>query len=190
MAAAKDMVLAKQNLETRGHSCTLPRNTELYAYGEMKDIGGSEGAQRKIAGNLIRGYYELIKSDETDAVFITNTKFKNGSHCYIGGNAFLEMGFAHIEHKKLFLFNPWSETQETIAQEIEAMQPIVIFRDYDEVGKWENVTIDQGETQLTLLDGLYRCSHDGQTIFRKQGQRIPPCSCGKGKWVHREEDNT
>jgi len=184
MAVAIDMVVVKGQLETRGHSCTLPRNTELYASGVMKDVGGSEGAQRKITGDLIRDYHQLIRNEETDAVLAMNSKFKNGVQCYVGGNTFLEMGFAHIEHKKLFLFNPWSKTQETIAQEIEAMQPIVLFGDYDEVDRWENVIIDQGETQLALKNGNYRCSNDGQTIFRDGGQRIPPCSCGKGKWEH------
>jgi len=43
---------------------------------------------------------------------------------YIGGNSFLEMGFAHILRKKIFLLN---EIPEMIySDEIKAMQPIIL----------------------------------------------------------------
>lgn len=43
--------------------------------------------------------------------------------------------------------------------------------------------------QTAWKDGIFRCSNDGQTIFQKKGQRIPLCSCGKGRWQWKEEDN-
>ena len=54
-------------------------------------------------------------------------KISNGIPNYIGGNTFLEMGFAHVLNKKVFLLNnipamPYDD-------EIKDMQPIVLNGD-------------------------------------------------------------
>jgi len=47
-----------------------------------------------------RRYYEIIK--ECDAILVLNLE-KNKIKNYIGGNTFLEMGFAHVLNKKIYL---------------------------------------------------------------------------------------
>lgn len=44
-------------------------------------------------------------------------------------------------------------------------------------------------TQCASREGIYRCSNDGQTIFRGEGEGIPPCSCQSGIWLFFPEDN-
>ncbi|RJO59226.1 hypothetical protein C4546_03320 [Candidatus Parcubacteria bacterium] len=122
MAFAKEMLDIKNRLEQSGHVCYLPEGTEAYAGGQVKHSGGSEGAKLKIANDLIRKHYDLIKT--SDAILILNYD-KNGVKNYIGGNAFLEMGFAHILGKVIYLLNPLPDI-DFIHQEIEAMQPIVL----------------------------------------------------------------
>ncbi len=70
---------------------------------------------------MIHDYFEETKN--SDAVLIVNID-KKGIKNYIGGNAFLEMGFAHCLNKKIFLLNAISDMIYT--DEILAMQPSVL----------------------------------------------------------------
>lgn len=122
MAFAKEMIDTKERLEKLGHACFIPEGADAYSENKVKKVGGSEGAKRKIANNLIRKHYNLI--NDSDAILVLNYK-KRDTENYIGGNSFLEIGYAYILNKKIFLMNNLPET-ELIKQEIEAMQPVVI----------------------------------------------------------------
>jgi predicted RNA-binding protein with PUA domain len=65
-----------------------------------------------------------------DAILILNLE-KNGIKGYIGGNTFLEMGFAHVLNKKIFLLNPISEMG--YEDEIVAMKPVILNGDLDKI---------------------------------------------------------
>lgn len=67
----------------------------------------SESTENKRSGGLIRRYYDEIK--EADAVLLMNVP-KRGISGYIGGNAFLEYGFAHVLDKIIYLMFPYNET--------------------------------------------------------------------------------
>ena len=62
---------------------------------------------------------------------------KNGVANYIGGNSFLEMGFAYVLGKKIFLLNEIPESK-LIKQEIVAMQPKILNGDLSKInpGDW------------------------------------------------------
>jgi hypothetical protein len=122
MTFAKEMLNIKDKLETLGHVCFIPEGVEIYSKGEVKKVGGSEGAKRKITNNLIRKHYDFINN--SDAILVLNYK-KRDIENYIGGNSFLEIGYAYILSKKIFLMNNLPEI-ELIKQEIEAMQPVVL----------------------------------------------------------------
>lgn len=122
MAFAKEMLDVKEKLEAAGHVCFVPYDTEAHVKGLLKKIGGSEGAKRKIALDLMRKHYDLINA--SDAILVLNYdkgRIKN----YIGGNSFLEMGYAYIMRKKIFLMNDIPEIT-LIKQEVQTMQPIII----------------------------------------------------------------
>ncbi|MDP3992633.1 MAG: hypothetical protein Q8Q05_00195 [bacterium] len=57
---------------------------------------------------------------------------KHGIKNYIGGNTFLEMGFAHILNQKIFLLNPVPE-MPYYQTEIVAMRPVVINGDFAKI---------------------------------------------------------
>ena len=56
---------------------------------------------------------------------------KKGVEGYIGGNSFLEMGFAHVLDKKIYLLNDIPEM--IYSDEIKAMQPVVLNSDIDKL---------------------------------------------------------
>lgn len=89
---------------------------------ELKEkLTPQEDGQRKIKYNLINEHFQKIL--KSDCVLITNYE-KNGIQGYIGGNTFLEMGFAFVLGKPIFLLNPLP--QMSYSAEMEGMQPIII----------------------------------------------------------------
>lgn len=80
---------------------------------------------QKYNQDAIREFWNLMQG--ADAVLVVNLD-KNGIENYIGGNALMEIGFAHVLNQKVFLYNsipdiPFYKT------EIEAVKPIVINGD-------------------------------------------------------------
>jgi hypothetical protein len=99
---------------------------------EEKEVNGDkkfrESAQRKINDDVINLYYKKIK--EMDAILILNLE-KNNIKGYIGGNTFLEMGFAHVLNKKIFLLNEIPEMG--YKDEIVAMKPVILEGDLNRI---------------------------------------------------------
>ena len=134
MAFAQEMLDAKVSLEKNGHRVVLPEGTEKYAKGKLKKLAGKsgalEGAKRKINNNLIKKHYYKIQ--KSDAILVIN-KEKKGINNYIGGNSFLEMGFAHILNKKIYVLNQLPKGFLVFYQELVAMKPTVLNGDLDAI---------------------------------------------------------
>ena len=128
MSAAKKVMAIANELEKQGHELIIPRNMEKYADGTLSMENQHESTQNKIEGDLIRGYFEKIK--KCDAVLTVNED-KNGIVNYIGGNTFLEMGFAHVLNKKVFLLNEIPNISYT--DEIVALQPTILDGDLNKI---------------------------------------------------------
>ena len=94
----------------------------------MDRIEKGEHAQLKIENNYIMWYYNAIVS--SDAVLVVNLE-KNNQKSYIGGNVFLEIGFAYVNNKKIFLLNPIPNV--SYKDEIVAMQPVIIDGDLSKI---------------------------------------------------------
>ena len=88
-----------------------------------------DGKFRNEAGeDLIKRHYNLVK--EADAILVLNEE-KKGIKNYIGGNTFLEIGFAHILDKKIYLLNPIPEI--AYSDEIKAVSPIILYGDLTKI---------------------------------------------------------
>lgn len=124
VAFSSEIIETRDRLTKLGHEVTIPDNVEEYASGSKTPETHQELAEKKIEGNLIQGYFQEI--GRSDAVLILNYS-KSGVDNYIGGNSFLEMGFAHVQDKPIYLLNPVPQMQYT--DEIIAMRPIVIGAD-------------------------------------------------------------
>ena len=124
MRLSQKMLKIKEELTKLGHFVIVPRHTEEYAVLNTSDHMHNESVKNKINHDLIRQYFNEI--ERNDAVLVVNDPLKDIPN-YIGGNAFLEMGFAHVLNKKVYLLNPIPEM--SYSDEIIAMQPIILNGD-------------------------------------------------------------
>lgn len=110
----------KEKLELLGHDITLPNSYENpLKEEEYKKLGEKEHAAWK--SSMLKLQENKIKQNE--AVLILNFD-KNEHKNYIGGATFLEMFKAWELRKKLYLFNPISES--ILKDEILGFSPIVL----------------------------------------------------------------
>ena len=130
MTFSRKMLEVAEKLKQSGHEVILPRNAENYATRSLKEEISSESSKNKREHNLIKKYYNEIK--DSDAVLIINED-KNNIPSYIGGNSFLEIGFAHVLNKKIFLYNNIPEMIYT--DEIKAIQPIILNGNLNKINK-------------------------------------------------------
>ena len=121
-------------LNDLGFNVTIPISSEKILKKEFsldeikKEKENGKFSQRAIKFDSIRAFYKIIQN--SDAILVTNFK-KNNVKDYIGGNSFLEMGFAHILNKKIFVLNDIPEMIYT--DEIRAMQPIILRGDLEKL---------------------------------------------------------
>lgn len=78
---------------------------------------------------MIRKHYEKIKN--ADAILVVNFE-KKGIKNYVGGNSFLEMGFAYILKRKIFLLNDIPKLK-FYREEIMAVEPIILHGDLSKI---------------------------------------------------------
>lgn len=120
MCFGKEMLELKKSLESNGHKVIVPENTEAYANGTIE----IENKWEKIELDVIKSYFKKIKKQ--DAIIVMNID-KNNIKNYIGGNSLIEIAFAHVLDKKVFLLN--SVPKLNYSDEIEAMNPIILNGD-------------------------------------------------------------
>ncbi|HEY4475414.1 MAG TPA: hypothetical protein VJB92_01695 [Candidatus Paceibacterota bacterium] len=125
MTASKEMIEAETKLKELGHEIILPEFTHQYAAMDTIDKIHTESARNKVEYDLIKGYFEKIKNN--DAVLVANVERK-GVKGYIGGNSFLEMGFAFVLNKPIYLLHEIPDIN--YKDEIEAMTPIILNGDF------------------------------------------------------------
>lgn len=79
--------------------------------------------------DAMKEFWHLMQ--DADAILVANYD-KHGIENYIGGNTFLEIGFAHVLNQKIFLLNPIPDIPY-YKTEIEAMKPIITHGDLDAI---------------------------------------------------------
>lgn len=131
MSFWKEMKTIKDGLEILGHMVLVPVEIEkdVVPIDAKKDVSDEEKITAKIEYDFIKEHFKKI--EKSDAILVLNYD-KNGIKNYIGGNTFLEMGYAFGLGKRIFLLNPVPDMNYSI--EMHAMQPVVID------GELENIT--------------------------------------------------
>lgn len=81
--------------------------------------------EQKYNQDAIVEFWNLMQGG--DAILVANYD-KNGIKNYIGGNALMEIGFAHVLGQKVYLLNPIPDIPY-YKTEIEAVKPIIINGD-------------------------------------------------------------
>lgn len=130
MTASKIMVEAEKELKEIGHEIILPEFTREYATMDTFDKMHTEFARNKVEHDLIRGHFEKIRN--SDAILVVNVERK-GIEGYIGGNSFLEMGFAFVLNKPIYLL--YKIPNLDYKDEIEAMSPAILNGDFSKIQK-------------------------------------------------------
>ena len=131
------IIEAAEKLEEMGHQVNLPyytvkiRNGEitLAKYRQAKEKNGSDLMFREEAKeDLIKRFYNFII--HSDAILVINVD-KGEKKNHIGGNSFLEMGFAYVADKPIYLLNEIPDND--YKDEIIDMKPIVTYGDLEKI---------------------------------------------------------
>ena len=101
MHHSEKMLEVKNQLEKMGHEviCSKFVNEFIGHDDEKKE---EIKLEQKYNQDAIREFWFVMQ--DLDAVLALNLDRK-GIKNYIGGNTFLELGFAHVLNKKIFLYN-------------------------------------------------------------------------------------
>ena len=129
---ADRLVEIYHKLEELGHEPVMHDEMFGIADGTAKELieaVSKDHGEAKRKYNFIKIWHDLIKS--SDAILVCNFD-KNGIRNYIGGNTLMEMGFAHVNDKKVFLLNPIPERVPYV-DEIRAMTDVVLNGDLSKI---------------------------------------------------------
>ncbi len=124
ISASDEIIKIQKQLELKGFEVEIPWGVKKYMNNNFVHVAESERAKDKKDNDLIKDYYEKIK--QYDLVLVVNIE-KKGIPNYIGGNTFLEIGFAHVLGKIVYILNPLPEIG--YKDELEAMSPIILNND-------------------------------------------------------------
>lgn len=132
-AFKEQMLEYRDKLFAMGHEAIVHPDYEAFVKGEKQEIwnqiSGGEHYQAKKAQGYIKWYYDAIC--ESDGILVLNFD-KKGIKNYIGGNTLMEIGFAHVNDKKIFLLNSVPE-EVSYADEIKAMVDVILNGDLTKV---------------------------------------------------------
>lgn len=130
---ADEIVKISKQLTALGHEPQIRQEMFGIADGTAKELidakDSGEHYKIKIKYNFIKAWYDLIIN--SDAILVCNFD-KNGIKNYIGGNTLMEIGFAHVNNKKVFLLNPIPE-EISYVDEIKAMMDMVLNGDLTKI---------------------------------------------------------
>src|SRR4051812_14365586 len=124
MQYTEQMIAARDMLQTLGHDAFLTNLASPFI-GKSDEEKEHIKIHQKHHNDAIREFWRLMQG--ADAILVMNLDRK-GITNYIGGNTFLEIGFAHVLDQKVFLYNPVPDIP-FYKSEIDAMQPIIINGD-------------------------------------------------------------
>lgn len=124
MAFTDQMLEFKAKLEKLNHTVYVSDFATEYAGKSQEQIQQMTIKDKMHKNGLIECCDKIEKSD---AVFVLNLE-KRGVKNYVGGNTLIEMGYAFILGKKIFMLNPIPEI-DLYKSEIEAMFPVILNGD-------------------------------------------------------------
>lgn len=125
---AEKLLEVRNQLNELGHDAYVSDLIEPFV-GLTEEARTKLDQEQKQNDDVIREFWKKMHGG--DALLVVNVT-KRGIEHYIGGNAFLEMGFAHVLGQKIFLWNPIPEIPN-YQFEMEAMRPVVINGDLEKI---------------------------------------------------------
>lgn len=120
----EEMLEAKRLLEARRFTVYIPSGAYDKSKNEFYAGSEEEKITFKIEHDLIHEHFHEI--DKAEAILVLNYE-KKGIPGYVGGNTFLEMGYAFGLGKKIYLLFPVPDMDYKV--EMHSMKPIVLNGD-------------------------------------------------------------
>jgi hypothetical protein len=124
MQYTEKMISLRDQLIELGHDAFVT-NLAAPFIGKTDEEKEAIKLRQKNDMDAIREFWRLMQG--ADAILVANYD-KYGIKNYIGGNTFLEIGFAHVLDQKIFMLNPLPHMPH-YETEIVAMKPMVINGD-------------------------------------------------------------
>lgn len=100
MDFADRMLDVAMYLENRGFTVLCPEDTRAVA---ERSVSRPARTRLKKQRQLIRRHFRKIEA--SDAILVLNLE-KNSLPGWVGANTFLEIGFAHVLGKKIYMLHP------------------------------------------------------------------------------------
>jgi nucleoside 2-deoxyribosyltransferase len=119
-----EMAQAQKKLEALGFHVLVPIELGNEKTNESYMSRDKDKISAKIEYDFIREHFRKI--EKSDAILVLNYE-KKGIAGYIGGNTFLEMGYAFGLGKKIYLLQPVPTMDYSV--EMHAMKPVVLNGD-------------------------------------------------------------
>jgi len=127
------MLEYRDKLLALGHEPIVHPDYGAFIRGEKQavwqQVEGGEHYKAKREQGYIKWYYNAIVASE--AILVLNCD-KKGIKNYIGGNTLMEIAFAYVNDKKIFLLNPIPE-EISYVDEIKAMVDNVLAGDLEKI---------------------------------------------------------
>jgi nucleoside 2-deoxyribosyltransferase len=120
----QEMLEAKRLLEERGFTVYIPIGAYDKSKNEFYTKSEEEKISFKIEHDLIHEHFHEI--DKAEAILVLNYE-KKGMPGYVGGNTFLEMGYAFGLGKKIYLLYPVPDMDYKV--EMHSMKPVMLDGD-------------------------------------------------------------
>ena len=124
----REMEAMRKRLQARGFTVLVPADLDHIENNESYMTNDEDKIYTKIEFDFIREHFKKI--EQADAILILNYE-KKGIAGYIGGNTFLEMGYAFGLDKKVYLLHPIPEMD--YKTEMYAIQPIILDGDLEKI---------------------------------------------------------
>ena len=125
MVFTKEMLAVQNQLEKQGHQVFISGFAKGYRGKSAEEIEKLTIRDKK-ENDAILDHWEKIQ--KSDAILVLNYDRK-GIKNYLGGNTLMELGFAYVLNKKIYLLNPVPEI-EYYQSEIEAVRPMILTEIY------------------------------------------------------------
>jgi hypothetical protein len=120
VAFADKFIEVYNELRKLGHDPVMHEHMFEYSktsWDEFHNRELREHAQTKVENNYIKWWHDTI--NKSDAILVLNYT-KNDIKNYIGGNTLMEIAFAYVADKDIYLMNPIPE-RVSYRDELEAM---------------------------------------------------------------------
>ena len=118
----------KNELEEKDHIVFISSFHEFYV-GQSNEEIEKRKLKHKYENDAITEHWNHINN--SDAILVLNYD-KNNIQNYIGGNVFLEMGFAYVLKKQIYLLNPVPK-MPFYETELIALKPVIINNDLNKI---------------------------------------------------------